>query len=253
MKTSYIFDADTLLFTGCSKCVDDGTVVENSVDFPPFIQGMTHTARILPDRSAWEIIEDYRHSYVVDAGNRRVQVTETGPLPEGLRHVPWDAVEAERAEEEAQRRAADEASTILTARMQHGLAQTESFTAPEFATFAKAGLFNAWAAGVSYETGQRIVHEGVVYGVIQPVAAQAHQPPGGAGMLAVYRPLSVDAGTGAEPDGSRDNPYAFISGMDVRGGRHYSFEGKLYLAKSDMIPCVWNPGTPGLWQWELVA
>lgn len=40
--------------------------------------------------------------------------------------------------------------------------------------------------------------------------------------------------------------------MDVYTGKYYTFQGKLYRAKADMIPCIWEPGTPGLWQWELV-
>ena len=131
--------------------------------------------------------------------------------------------------------------------------QAEDFTPAEFATFAQAGLFPVWVAGESYTTGDRLVHEGVVYKVQQPVTAQGHQAPGSAGMLAIYRPISADPDTGAEPDGSLDNPYSFISGMDVSTGKYYTFEGKLYLAKADMKPCVWNPGMAGLWQWELVG
>ena len=130
--------------------------------------------------------------------------------------------------------------------------QAEDFTPAEFATLALAGLFPVWVAGESYTTGDRLVHEGVVYKVQQPVTAQGHQPPGSAGMLAIYRPISADPDTGAEPDGSLDNPYSFISGMDVSTGKYYTFEGKLYLAKADMKPCVWNPGMAGLWQWEFV-
>ena len=62
----------------------------------------------------------------------------------------------------------------------------------------------------------------------------------------------VDAETGHEPDGSLENPFAYLSGMDVSTGKYYTFEGKLYLAKADMKPCVWPPNSPGLWQWSLV-
>jgi len=90
----------------------------------------------------------------------------------------------------------------------------------------------------------------VVYEAQQDVTAQAHQAPDSAGMLAIYRPISASGDTA---DGSRDKPYAYLNGMDVSTGKYYSFEGKLYLAKSDMKPCVWNPGTAGMWQWELVG
>ncbi len=148
--------------------------------------------------------------------------------------------------------ATSEASAVLTARMQRQLVQTEAFTGAEMTLFAKAGLFPAWAAGTAYAKGERLVHEGVVYEVQQPVTAQEHQAPGSAGMLAVYRPISADPETGSEPDGSRENPYAYLAGMDVFTGKYYTFEDALYLAKADLIPCIWNPGTAGLWQWEKV-
>ena len=171
------------------------------------------------------------------------------PEPEPAPYVPTP--EEQAARETAVATAASGA--ILMNRMQQQLVQAETFTGAEFATFARAGLFETWAAGQTYAKGARLVHEGVVYEAQQAVTAQAHQAPGSAGMLAVYRPLSVDAGTGAEPDGSREHPYTFINGMDVSNGKYYTFESKLYLAKADMKPCVWNPGTPGLWQWELVG
>lgn len=145
-----------------------------------------------------------------------------------------------------------EASQILTARAQRQMVQAETFTDTEIAVFAKAGLFPVWAPGETYAKGNRLVHEGIVYEVQQPVTAQAHQPPGSTGMLAIYLPISVDPETGVEPDGSRDNPYAYLPGMNVYNGKYYTFEGKLYLAKADLIPCVWPPNTPGLWQWEEV-
>ena len=40
--------------------------------------------------------------------------------------------------------------SILMARMQADMVQTGAFTAAEFTTFAKAGLFANWAAGQTY-------------------------------------------------------------------------------------------------------
>ena len=80
--------------------------------------------------------------------------------------------------------------------------------------------------------------ENVVYETVQTVTAQAHQPPSGAGMLAVYRPLSLNPETGAQSAGSLEQPHAFITGMDVHSGRYYSHNAVIYLAKADMIPCA---------------
>lgn len=85
---------------------------------------------------------------------------------------------------------------------------------------------------------------------MQEVTAIENQPPDAAGLLAVYRPLSVDPETGKEPDGSREHPFAFLYGMDVTKDSYYTYEGKLWLARADMPACVWAPGTAGLWQWE---
>ena len=142
--------------------------------------------------------------------------------------------------------------SILLTKMQANMVQTGAFAAAEFATFAKAGLFVDWAAGQTYATGYRLAHKGIVYEVMQEVTAIEDQPPDAAGMLAVYRPLSVDPETGDEPDGSQEHPFAFLYGMDVENGSYYSYEGKLWLARADMPACVWTPGTEGLWQWEEV-
>lgn len=177
----------------------------------------------------------------------------------------WEKEKA-RLEEEANRpltgeelaaQAAAEARaqsrSILMSRMQADMVQTGAFAAAEFATFARAGLFTDWAAGQTYAKGYRLVHKGIVYEVMQEVTAIENQPPDAVGLLAVYRPLSVDPETGEEPDGSQERPYAFIYGMDVHSGKYYSYNNHLYLAKSDMTACVWPPDTEGLWQWELVS
>lgn len=103
-----------------------------------------------------------------------------------------------------------------------------------------------WAAGTHYEAGEVLNHEGQAYRVVQAVDSLEHQPPGAEGMLAIYRPL-VPGHAGTLKD-----PIPWVSGMDVDEGKYYSFSGKTYLAKADMKPCVWEPGTAGLWQWELV-
>lgn len=73
------------------------------------------------------------------------------------------------------------------------------------------------------------------------------KPPHGEGMLAVYRP--IDKGHA----GTVDDPILWEYGMNCYEGKYYSHSGKTYLCKQNMTPCVWEPGTPGLWQWELVS
>lgn len=103
------------------------------------------------------------------------------------------------------------------------------------------------AAGNKVAAGVCLVHNGQTYRVVQAVTPIESQHPGGDGMLAVYRPIE------REHTGTMADPIPWVSGMDCRTGKYYSYEGVTYLCKGDMIPCVWTPGTAGLWQWEVVS
>ena len=112
---------------------------------------------------------------------------------------------------------------------------------------AVAPLCPVWTPGAVYQAGEVVNHEEQAYRVIQNVTALENQPPGATGMLAIYRPLDDQGHTGRV-----DDPIPYVHGMDVSTGFFYSFNGKTYLATADMKPCVWDPGTPGVWQWEEV-
>lgn len=104
------------------------------------------------------------------------------------------------------------------------------------------------AAGQPIQPGVCLMHEGRCYRQVQsgPVTPQAYQPPGGDGMLAVYRPIE------REHTGTMADPIPWVSGMDCKEGKYYRYEDKTYLCKSDMLACVWPPDTPDMWQWEVV-
>lgn len=114
-------------------------------------------------------------------------------------------------------------------------------------------FFPVWPAGVNeegkYTTGKIVQDEGQLYRVMQDVTPIESQPPHGEGMLAVYRPINP------EHAGTQEDPIPWVYGMDCFAGKYYSYEGTVYRVASggDMIPCVWAPGTPGLWQWEVVS
>ena len=167
---------------------------------------------------------------------------------------PYVPTEEEIAEAEKQA-AIRQSNAVLAAKSRANMVQTMSFTSAEFSLLAKAELFPTWTAGETYPHGRRVQHEGIVYEVVSAdgVTAQEHQPPSAEGMLAVYRPLSVDPETGTEPDGTQDNPYIFIYGMDVVKDKYYSYNGKLYKANLNMPACVWPPDTKGLWQWTEIT
>lgn len=167
---------------------------------------------------------------------------------------PYVPTEEEIAEAEKQA-AVRESNTLLAAKSRANMVQTMSFTSSEFALLAKAELFPVWTAGETYPQGRRIQHEGIVYEVVAAngVTAEAHQPPNGEGLLAVYRPLSTDPTTGETPTGTQDDPIPYLDGMDVEEGKYYSYNGKLYKANLTMPACVWPPDTAGLWQWTEVT
>lgn len=217
----------------------------------------------------WEQKPDYRGEKWYDKATRELhEIKDIGVEPDTAnwtqvepndREAVWDeeksawVVPPEVQEQRDVAAAKSQANSIISAAMQRSAVQTMSFAPAEFAVMAKAKLFDEWQAGETYEAGYRLVHEGVVYEVIQQVTAIETQPPSAEGMLAIYRPLSVNSETGEEPDGTLENPYTYLDGMDVYNGKYYTYNGKLYLAQADMTPCVWAPDTAGLWQWEEVT
>lgn len=209
------------------------------------------------------------NSYVIEKNGMPYHVPNEGEFAEEWAEVnayaeahpdevileePYVPTEEEIAEAEKQA-AIRQSNAVLEAKSRANLVQTASFTASEFSLLAKAELFPVWTAGETYPNGRRIQHEGIVYEVVSAdgVTAEAHQPPNGEGLLAVYRPLSTDPTTGETPTGTQDDPIPYLDGMDVEEGKYYSYNGKLYLANANLPACVWPPDTKGLWQWTEVT
>ena len=102
------------------------------------------------------------------------------------------------------------------------------------------------AAGSEISSGVCLNYNNQIYRVVQNVTPIESQKPGDEGVLAIYRPIDK------EHAGTIYDPTPWVSGMDCYEGKYYSYNEKTYLCKSDMIPCTWEPGTQGLWQWEVV-
>jgi hypothetical protein len=123
---------------------------------------------------------------------------------------------------------------------------------PDETALEMPDLFKTWeevlAAGQKVAQNAIINDGGTLYRVVAAggVLPQEHQPPHGEGMLAVYRPIDT-AHTGTQED-----PIPWVYGMDCTEGLYYSYNATVYLCKANMTPCVWAPGTAGLWQWEAV-
>lgn len=123
---------------------------------------------------------------------------------------------------------------------------------PDETALEMPDLFKTWeevlAAGQNVAQNAIINDGGTLYRVVAAggVLPQEHQPPHGEGMLAVYRPIdTAHAGT-------MEDPIPWVYGMDCTEGLYYSHNATVYLCKANMTPCVWAPGTAGLWQWEAV-
>lgn len=101
--------------------------------------------------------------------------------------------------------------------------------------------------GEKIAEGVYLMKDGQCYRVMQEVTPIESQPPGADGMLAVYRPIDRDHA------GTIDDPIPWVNGMDCFKDKYYSHDGEVYLCKQDMTPCVWAPGTEGVWQWEVAA
>lgn len=123
---------------------------------------------------------------------------------------------------------------------------------PDETALEMPDLFKTWeevlAAGVTVAENSIINDGGTLYRVVAAggVLPQEHQPPHGEGMLAVYRPIDT------AHTGTLEDPIPWVYGMDCTEGLYYSHNATVYLCKANMTPCVWAPGTAGLWQWEAV-
>lgn len=122
---------------------------------------------------------------------------------------------------------------------------------PDSQALDMAALFPTWeevlSSGSELAAGRVVNNGGQLYRVVQSVVPQAHQVPGGEGMLAIYRPID------REHAGTPDDPIPWVYGMDCLAGICYSYNGAIYRVADggNMIPCVWAPDS-GIWQWETV-
>ena len=167
------------------------------------------------------------------------EVTLENP-PEPHEPTEEEIAEAELAKAKAQ------ANTILTAAVFRTAAQTESFKVSEYAVLGKAGMYEEWEPDASYEKGKRLTYNGIVYEVQQQTTSSSVYPPDAEGVLALYRPLSANG------QGTLEEPYEWIYGMDVERDEYVTYGGKTYKAISPMKPCTWTPGSDTN-VWEEIA
>ena len=85
-------------------------------------------------------------------------------------------------------------------------------------------LFPVWATDEAYSVGDRVYYNGSLYKCVQAHTSQSNWNPKDAASL--WQNVSEEA---QEADGSYDNPYAWISGMESYEGFYYTEDSVLYL------------------------
>ena len=106
-------------------------------------------------------------------------------------------------------------------------------------------MHEEWKAGRVFEAddvNMVVRYKDRLYRIVSAHTAQAHYPPNGEGLLALYRPI-VQGHSGTEAD-----PIPYVYGMDVTAGLHYSYNGEVWIASKDMAPCVWPPAIGNEWK-----
>ena len=103
---------------------------------------------------------------------------------------------------------------------------------------ATAGLFApalpAWEPGTSYAQYAPFVYDGVMYFTRQAVTAMEHQPPGSAGMEAIYGVRSI-------PDDDGVYPYVYNMKVEVDMKVQSAKDGNVYIAIQPADPLLYDP------------
>jgi len=178
----------------------------------------------------WDLVME-----AINSGGKASPFVDTSPTPEELG---------------ARRRDAERQAVAMTAMSIVAPVIANAMELPDSALAELADAvpdyFDDWKAGTAYTAGNRLWHGDALYVVMQGVTAQAHQPPGAVGMLAIYRPVNASPSA----DGTLERPIPFVYGMDTDKGKFYSFEGGVWESLLDGRPCVWNPGPdlPTVWR-----
>lgn len=104
-----------------------------------------------------------------------------------------------------------------------GLARLAASLVTDEQAMASARLWPQWVAGQAYGAGEILRHGAALYRVAQAHTGQAHQPPDGEGMLAVYRLIREAEG----------QVLPWVSGEAVAVGDLRSHEGVVYEAYAE--------------------
>ncbi len=101
---------------------------------------------------------------------------------------------------------------------------------------------DVWQPNTDYASGQVVAQGDRMYRILQAHRSQAHQPPGSAGMLAVYAPIQRDPAPG------QVLPWVYgEAGLAVGDQREHG--GVAYEAIQSPGANIWEPSTaPSVWR-----
>lgn len=100
-----------------------------------------------------------------------------------------------------------------------------------------------WQPGTAHQAEEIVSYGDMLYRVVQSHTSQSHQPPGGEGMLAVYRPVQAEVAT--------EEVLPWISGEEIKLGDRRVHKGVIYeciapggaaanVHTPDIVPAVWR-------------
>ena len=95
-----------------------------------------------------------------------------------------------------------------------------------------AAALEPWQAGTSYAKGAAFVHNGAVYFARQAVTAMEHQPPGSAGMEAIY---------GVRPIPDDDGVYPYVYNMAANANMRVREGADIYVCMRAIDPLLYPP------------
>lgn len=104
-----------------------------------------------------------------------------------------------------------------------------------------------WVVGRHYDKGQVINHGGRLYRVQQNITSQAHQPPDGVGLLAIYAPIQEPAAPG------QVLPWVYGESGIAKGDKR-TYDEKVYecIGVGGAGANVWTPDSAAS-VWRIVA
>lgn len=88
-----------------------------------------------------------------------------------------------------------------------GIREAVKYIPDEVALTQTPSLYDTWAANTEYEADSIIKHNGSLYRVVQAVTSLESQAPDAEGMLAIYRPIVIEAA------GTLESPIPWVYGM----------------------------------------